>query len=173
MKLGPTTVLAAMLAGATWGLAAATDPEEVDGLRLSGRDPEVALGDRLFFETRFAQYFFTHSKGDVNAPLDQGDPLVDQVPAVDRPALPGPFRGKSISCRQCHLGDDLISSMPLAGRTYVDFSRRSLIPDRSDGLITTPRNSPTMVSLGLPREVPVLLHYDGEFTTPEDLTVAS
>jgi cytochrome c peroxidase len=174
MRLGRTTLLAAMLGLAVWsGTAAGPSQQEVDGLRLSGNYPEVALGDRLFFETRFAHYFFANSKGDVNAPLDQGDPLVDQVPAVDRPALAGPFRGKSISCRQCHLGDDFISSKPLAGRTYVDFSRRSAIPDRSDGLVTTPRNSPTMVSLGLPREVPTLLHYDGEFTTAEDLTIAS
>jgi cytochrome c peroxidase len=175
MKLGPLTLLAAMLAAATWGVAAAAapDPLEVDGLRLSSMYPEVALGDRLFFETRFAQYFFAHSNGDVNAPLDQGDRLVDQVPAVDRPALPGPFRGKSISCRQCHLGDDFISSKPLAGRTYVDFSRRSPIPDRGDGLVTTPRNSPSMVGFGLPREAPVLMHFDGEFATPEDLTIAS
>jgi cytochrome c peroxidase len=175
MKLGPLTLLAAMLAAATWGVAAAAapDPLEVDGLRLSSIYPEVSLGDRLFFETRFAQYFFAHSNGDVNAPLDQGDRLVDQVPAVDRPALPGPFRGKSISCRQCHLGDDFISSKPLAGRTYVDFSRRSPIPDRGDGLVTTPRNSPSMVGFGLPREAPVLMHFDGEFATPEDLTIAS
>jgi cytochrome c peroxidase len=164
-----------ILAGATLGAASPPPPDgsEVDGLRLSAIYLEVVVGDRLFFETRFAQYFFAHNKGDVNAPLDQGDPLVDQVPAVDRPPLPGPFRGKSISCRQCHLGDDFISSKPLAGRTYVDFSRRSRIPDRGDGLVTTPRNSPTMVGLGLPREAPVLLHYDGEFTTPEDLTIAS
>lgn len=175
MKPAPSIGLAAILAGAIWSVAAATAPDsqEVDGLRLSFAYPEVALGDRLFFETRFAQYFFARSKGDVNAPLDQGDSLVDQIPAVDRPALPGPFRGKSISCRQCHLGDDLISSKPLAGRTYVDFSRRSLIPDRGDELVTTPRNSPTMVGLGLPREVPALLHYDGEFATAEDLTIAS
>lgn len=175
MKLRPATLLAAMLAAAAWGVTAAAvpDPPEVDGLRLSAAYPEVALGDRLFFETRFAQYFFAHSNGDVNAPLDQGDRLVDQVPAVDRPALPGPFRGKSISCRQCHLGDDFISSKPLAARTYVDFSRRSPIPDRGDGLVTTPRNSPSMVDFGLPREAPVLLHFDGEFATAEDLTIAS
>jgi cytochrome c peroxidase len=175
VKLEPPTALVFILAGATLCAAApaAPDLQEVDGLRLSAAYYEVNLGDRLFFETRFAQYFFAHCNGDVNAPLDQGQPLVDQVPAVDRPALPGPFRGKSISCRQCHLGDDFISSRPFDGRTYVDFSRRSLIPDRGDGLVTTPRNSPTMVGLGLPRQVPVLLHYDGEFATPEDLTIDS
>jgi cytochrome c peroxidase len=109
----------------------------------------------------------------VNAPLEKGDPLVDNVPAVDRPPLRSPFRGQSISCRQCHLGDDFIRSKPLAGRTYVDFSRRSPIPERGDGLATTPRNSPSMVDFGLPRQAPVLLHFDGEFVTPEDLTIAS
>lgn len=175
MKVGPTTALAMMLAGATLGAAApaTTGPQEVDGLRLSADYPEVALGDRLFFETRFAQYFFAHSYGDVNTPLDEGDPLVDEVPAIDRPALPGPFRGQSISCRQCHLGDDFISTRPLAGRTYVDFSRHSPIPTRSDGLISTPRNSPSMVGFGLPREAPVLLHFDGEFAAAEDLTIAT
>jgi cytochrome c peroxidase len=175
MKLRPPTLFAAMLAiGSLYAIGPATpDGEEPDGLKLSGAYPEVALGDRLFFETRFAQYFFAHNHGDVNAPLEQGDSLVDEVPAVDRPALPGPFRGQSISCRQCHLGDDFIDRKPLAGRTYVDFSRRSPIPPRRDGLVTTPRNSPTMVGFGLPREAPVLLHFDGEFATPEDLTIES
>jgi cytochrome c peroxidase len=154
-------------------LAADGSTQEPDGLRLSSAYAEVLLGDRLFFETRFAQYYFAHSHGNVNARLEQGDCLVDEVPAVDRPSLPGPFRGQSISCRQCHLGDDFIRDRPLAGRTYVDFSRHSPIPERGDGLGSTPRNSPTMVGFGLPREVPVLLHFDGEFVTAEDLTIAT
>lgn len=167
--------LATMLAAAMSCLNAAADPRtlEPDGLKLSSGYVEVNVGDRLFFDTRFAQYFFAHNRGDVNAPLEKGDPLVDKVPAVDRSALPGPFRGKSMSCRQCHLGDDFIQSKPLAGRTYVDFSRRSPIPERGDGLVSTPRNSPSMVNFGLPREAPVLLHFDGEFATAEDLTIAS
>jgi cytochrome c peroxidase len=169
------TVLAAMLTTAMRCLSAAADTnaQEPDGLKLSAEYAEVNLGDRLFFDTRFAQYFFAHNRGDVNAPLEKGDPLVDKVPAVDRPSLPGPFRGKSISCRQCHLGDDFIRGKLLAGRTYVDFSRRSPIPERGDGLVSTPRNSPSMVDFGLPREAPTLLHFDGEFATAEDLTIAS
>ena len=164
-----------MLAAAMPCINAATDThaQEPDGLKLSFDYPEVRLGDRLFFDTRFAQYFFAHNRGDVNAPLERGDPLVDKVLAVDRPSLPGPFRGKSMSCRQCHLGDEFIRSKPLAGRIYVDFSRRSPIPERGDGLVSTPRNSPSMVDFGLPREAPVLLHFDGEFATAEDLTIAS
>jgi cytochrome c peroxidase len=169
------TAFATMLAAAMPCVSAAADThaQEPDGLRLSSAYPEVNLGDRLFFDTRFAQYFFAHCRGDVNAPLERGDPLVDKVPAVDRSPLPGPFRGQSISCRQCHLGDDFIRNKPLAGRIYVDFSRRSPIPERGDGLVSTPRNSPSMVDFGLPREAPVLLHFDGEFVTAEDLTIAS
>src|SRR5262249_19162261 len=59
----------------------------------------------------------------------------------------------------------------MAGRTYADFSTRSPIPDRKDGHVQTPRNSPLMINLGLPREVPMLLHYDGEFATVEDLAI--
>jgi len=166
-----TAVLTGVMVHGT--IASEGDAREPDGLRLSSMDPEVVVGDRLFFETRFAQYFFAHSHGNVNEPLECGDPLVDNVPTVGRPMLPGPFRGRSISCRQCHLGDDFIRDRPLAGRTYVDFSRHSPIPERGDGLDSTPRNSPTMVGFGLPREVPVLLHFDGEFTTAEDLTIAT
>src|SRR5437868_12572635 len=60
------------------------DNPEPDGLRLSSAYGEVNVGDRLFFETRFAQYFFAHCGGDINAPLEQGDRLVDVVSAVDR-----------------------------------------------------------------------------------------
>jgi cytochrome c peroxidase len=170
-----STMLTTVLTGVTVHVTIASDggEREPDGLRLSSAYGEAVLGDRLFFETRFAQYFFAHSHGDVNAPLERGDPLVDSVPAIDRAWLPGPFHGQSISCRQCHLGDDFIRGRPLAGRTYVDFSRRSPIPERGDGLAFTPRNSPSIVGLGLPREVPMLLHFDGEFATPEDLTIAT
>jgi cytochrome c peroxidase len=167
-------VLVVIFANGLRGNAAIdTAASEPDGLKLSSGYAEVNVGDRLFFETRFAQYFFARCQGNVNAPLQQGDHLVELVPAIDRPALPGPFRGQSISCRQCHLGDDFIRGRPLAGRTYVDFSRRSPIPDRGDGLKTTPRNSPSMVGSGLSREVPILLHFDGEFASAEDLTVAA
>ena len=39
--------------------------------------PEVQLGERLFLETRFAQFFFANSDGDVNTPLAVGDPVMD------------------------------------------------------------------------------------------------
>jgi cytochrome c peroxidase len=141
--------------------------------RLSSADPEVKLGDRLFFETRFAEYFYEHHNGDVNAPLAVGDPIVKEVLISPNESLRGPFRGQSMSCRQCHLGDDFIGEYPLAGRTYCDFSRRSAIPARHSERATTARNSPLMPDLGLARDVPVLFHFDGEFATVEDLVTST
>jgi cytochrome c peroxidase len=76
-----------------------------------------------------------------------------------------------MNCRQCHLGDDFLPQQPLAARTYCDFSRRSPIPKRDDRLTSTVRNAPLMINLGLPREVPLLMHFDGEFAGAEDLVV--
>jgi hypothetical protein len=60
-------------------------------------------------------------------------------------------------------------STPGAGnRTYADFARRSLLPEREDGLTVTPRNSPPLVNATLGRKN-FLLHFDGEFATLEDL----
>ncbi len=161
--LSATFVIAVCLAAA----ASASD----GGRRLSASSPEVRVGDRLFFDSRFAQFFFEHSHGDVNAKLTTGDPVIDQMPFTAAQSLTSPFRGQSMSCRQCHLGDDFLLEEPLAGRTYCDFSRRTPIPRRGDGLTTTARNSPLMVNIGLPRDVPMLLHFDGEFATPEDLVI--
>ncbi len=98
---------------------------------------------------------------------------MNEVPVATGSALRGPFRGQAMNCRQCHLGDDFIRVLPLAGRTYCDFSRRSLIPFRKDGAITTVRNTPLMPDLELPRDGPSLFHFDGEFVTIEDLVVAT
>jgi cytochrome c peroxidase len=143
----------------------------VDGQRLSAAAPPVRLGERLFFDPRFAQFFFARYNGNVNATLPAGDPVLDQMPFTAARSLTSPFRGQSMNCRQCHLGDDFLLEEPLAGRTYCDFSRRSPIPRRDDGLTRTARNAPLMVSLGLAREVPMLLHFDGEFASPEDLVI--
>ncbi len=142
-----------------------------DSLRLSAAAAEVRLGDRLFFDSRFAQFFFASCHGDVNAVLPAGDPVIDQMPFAAGRSLTSPFRGQSMNCRQCHLGDDFVLEEPRAGRTYCDFSRRSPVPRRDDGLVRTVRNAPLMVSVDLPRQAPMLLHLDGEFTTPEDLII--
>jgi cytochrome c peroxidase len=160
--------------GAAYSVADEVQPaKSTHKNKVTAASPEVFVGDRLFFETRFAQYFYSRSNGRVNAILRSGDPLADEIPRHGLRSLPGPFRGRSVSCRHCHLGDDFASTEPTAQRTYCDFSDRTAIPARPDGLVKTLRNTPQMVDLTLPREVPALFHYDGEFASVEDLVVST
>ena len=67
-----------------------------------GAPADQNIGERLFVETRFAEYFAANMT-DVNAPLAVGDPVVSTVQNVYAPApMPGPFAGESINCRSCH-----------------------------------------------------------------------
>ncbi|MEI6232614.1 MAG: hypothetical protein WCT04_06155 [Planctomycetota bacterium] len=132
--------------------------------------PEVALGERLFLETRFAQYFFANCNGDVNATLAVGDPVMSTL-STPAGSIPGPFAGKSMNCRQCHVVDDAKSTGGGGSRSYSDFARRSPIPAREDGRTQTPRNSPSLVNASLtrPAKTGFFLHFDGEFTSLRDL----
>jgi hypothetical protein len=135
----------------------------------NGTDPaEVAIGERLFLETRFAQFFFSHANGDANARLEAGDPVVDVTETLDTP-LPGPFAGQSINCRACHLVDEQGGVPDGGNRTYADFTRRSPVPARDDANIHTPRNSPPLVNAFRVKRSELLLHFDGEFATVQDL----
>lgn len=66
---------------------------------------EVAVGERLFLETRFAQAFkvFVDNGGNVNDPI-AGDPVMDIVETTTpgAPIDPGPFKSQTINCRACH-----------------------------------------------------------------------
>lgn len=138
--------------------------------------PEVALGERLFLETRFAQFFAANAT-DTNQPLPEGgDPVVAENETTGAP-LAGPFAGQSINCRSCHLVDEQLVIDPLGipdfslggMRTYADFARRSPVPEREDGLTHTPRNSPALVNASLARRGGVELHLDGEFASLTEL----
>ena len=131
-------------------------------------DPaDIAIGERLFLETRFSQFFAGHSRSNANAALTYGDPSVAATVTTGKP-WPGPFAGHAISCRACHL----VAEHREAGhgnRSYADFARRSPLPARPDGRRVTTRNSPAMVNAVIPREGEMLLHFDGEFTSIESL----
>ncbi|HXZ10969.1 MAG TPA: hypothetical protein VEG64_01130 [Candidatus Sulfotelmatobacter sp.] len=134
--------------------------------------PDQALGERLFLETRFAEYFAEHMTG-INDPLAVGDPVVNQVQNVYAGPMPGPFAGTSINCRSCHFVDEF-QNVPHAGnRTYSDFTTRSPIPRVLNGFTRTPRNGMQMVGSLAPRSGPVFLHFDGEFSDPADLVRAT
>lgn len=136
-------------------------------------DPaEITLGERLFLETRFAQFFFANFGGNMNAALAAGDPSLDTSETTGAP-LTGPFRGKSMNCRACHLVDEHFQ-MPGGGmRTYNDFARRSPVPDRGDGQSLTARNSPPLVNSTLARVSPFFLHFDAEFVSTPELVIAT
>ena len=140
----------------------------VPGFLEPRQDPAtVAIGERLFLETRFSQYFFAHSGGDANAVLLAGDSVVDTTVTTNRP-LPGPFAGYAINCRACHLVNEHRGA-GFGSRTYADYARRSPVPARSDGQKFTVRNTPPMVNATAPREHDLFLHWDGEFVSGEDL----
>jgi cytochrome c peroxidase len=130
------------------------------------------VGERLFLETRFAQAFktFLDSGGKVNDPLPVGDPVLESTETTDLP-LPGPFAGLTINCRTCHLVDEHVLTPGGGMRTYADFARRSPLPERGDGKLTTPRNAPALVNASLDRPGGTLFHFDAEFPTLEDLIV--
>jgi cytochrome c peroxidase len=135
-------------------------------------DPaQVAIGERLFLETRFAQAFFAQSGGDANAKTPN-DPTLNVFETPGSP-LPGAFSGKTMNCRNCHMVDEMVGTPGGGMRTYADFARRSPIPDRNDGRTHTPRNSPSLVNSNLSRDVPVFLHFDGEFKSSADLVKAT
>jgi len=132
---------------------------------------EDSIGERLFLDTRFAQYFATHMAG-VNQPLTVGDPVVAVVNTLTG-TLPGPFAGQSINCRSCHFVTEFQGVSGAGNRTYADFTVRSPIPLPMNGFNETPRNSMHMVGSLQPHSGPTFLHFDGEFATPEDLVKAT
>jgi len=133
--------------------------------------PEDTIGERLFLETRFAEYFAANMTG-VNQPLAQGDPVVQQVETTNG-TLPGPFSGQSINCRSCHFVTEFQGVGGAGNRTYSDFTTRSPTPREVSGFTQTPRNAMHMVGSLQPHSGLTFLHFDGEFSSPEDLVKAT
>ena len=133
--------------------------------------PQVLIGERLFLETRFAQYFFANAGANANTPLPVGDPVVARTETLGA-ALPGRFAGMSMNCRVCHLVAEHAPDGK-GNRTYADFARRTPVPARPDGKKLTTRHSPAMVNASIPRESAFFLHSDGEFTSGPDLVKAT
>lgn len=128
---------------------------------------EDSIGERLFLDTRFAQFFAANMTG-VNTPLTTGDPVVQQVNTMNG-TLPGPFAGQSMNCRSCHFVTEFQGVTGAGNRTYSDFTTRSPIPLPMNGFTQTPRNSMHMVGSLQPHPGPTFLHFDGEFASGIDL----
>jgi hypothetical protein len=135
-----------------------------NAVQASADPPEVAIGERLFMETRFSQFFAANYDGNVNHTLKQGDAVLNTV-TLRGQQVPGPFRGRSINCRSCHFVAEFAHVAKDVNRTYTDFVARSPVPQRDDGRLTTPRNSMSMVDSFISRDGSTLLHADGEFAT--------
>jgi cytochrome c peroxidase len=134
--------------------------------------PADSIGEALFLDTRFAQFFAASMTG-VNSPLPAGDPVMNQVPTLNG-SLPGPFAGQSINCRSCHFVTEFQGVSGGGNRTYADFTTRSLLPRvQTNGFDHTPRNSMQMVDSFTSRPGPLFLHFDGEFASGEDLVVGT
>ena len=136
---------------------------------------DLNIGERLFLETRFSQFFFANTFGDANA-SGPGDPFMATLRTTTG-SVPGPFAGQAMNCRQCHLVDEKgygqFGNQTLGNRTYADFARRSPIPLRDDGRTQTTRNSQALVDALLPRDTPLFLHHDGQFASAHDLIIAT
>ncbi|MFZ0522364.1 MAG: hypothetical protein WAL95_15165 [Candidatus Acidiferrales bacterium] len=128
---------------------------------------EQQVGERLFVETRFAEYFAAHMTG-VNDPLLVGDPVVAQVLTTSG-TLPGPFAGESINCRSCHFVVEFQGVAGAGNRTYADFIDHSPLPLPMGNFTATPRNAMQMVGSLQSRSGPTFLHFDGQFNDPADL----
>jgi cytochrome c peroxidase len=134
--------------------------------------PADSIGEALFLDTRFAQFFAASMTG-VNDPLPAGDPIMNQVATINGP-LPGPFAGQSINCRSCHFVTEFQGVANAGNRTYSDFTTRSVLPrTQTNGFDHTPRNSMQMVDSFTTRSGPMFLHFDGEFASGEDLVVGT
>jgi cytochrome c peroxidase len=160
---GLTAVLFSLSCGAN---KAPKFPAEVEST-----PAEDSIGERLFLDTRFAQFFAAHMTG-VNQPLQSGDPAVDLVYTTNG-TLPGPFAGQSINCRSCHFVTEFQGLGVAGNRTYADYTTRSPMPRMLNGFDHSPRNAMQMVGSLQPHSGPTFLHFDGEFITASDLVEAT
>lgn len=122
---------------------------------------EHSVGERLFREPRFAQYFAAHSGSDVNRRLSQGDPALDLL-TLGSGTVASPFAGSTQSCASCHLTDQAIG-LPGGGlRAMNDFAPRVRFTERPDGARVATRNVPSLVDVTVaPRR---LFFADGEYS---------
>jgi Di-haem cytochrome c peroxidase len=166
-------MLSLLLAGCSGG---SSSPPPVSVATAGTPGAEASVGERLFVETRFAQAFkvYLDAGGKVNDSLPVGDPVMDLSETTrSGVGLPGPFAGLTMNCRACHLVDEHVGTPGGGMRTYADFAQRSPVPNRSDGKRTAPRNSPPLVNASLDRSGGELFHFDGEFSTMEELTAGT
>ena len=136
-------------------------------IALADEDPaEIKIGERLFLETRFAHAYYANP--------NKADPVMDETMLTSK-ALRGPFAGKTMNCRACHMVDDHAKNPSAGMRSYADYAKRPPVPSRKDGAKTSGRNSMSMVNISLPHhnQESAVFHFDGQFNSMEDLVRAT
>lgn len=137
-------------------------------------DPaEITIGERLFSDYRFSQFFYEKAQGNANHVLESGDPQLDFLKILDeKSSIKNPFQGTAMSCSSCHMVDQTKDTM--GTRLYSDFANFSPVPLRaSDPQITdTLRNTQVVLPLK-PNDpnTPLFFHWDGEFNSLSQLVV--
>ncbi|MCK4743272.1 MAG: hypothetical protein KAT25_05590 [Sulfuriflexus sp.] len=123
---------------------------------------EVAIGERLFLETRFAQAWKVNPS--------KADPALANTITTAK-SRAGKYARGTMNCRACHMVDE--HKDDLGTRTYADFAAASPIPNRNDGKHQTGRNSMSLVNISKTDVSNILFHFDGEFNSLEDLVVGT
>jgi cytochrome c peroxidase len=162
-------IMVAIFAGWTAGCGSGKVPDPLQ--EAEGAPADQNVGERIFVDTRFAEYFAANMTG-VNDPLPVGDPVVAQV-NTPIGVLPGPFAGESINCRSCHFVTEFTGIQGVGNRTYGDFVGHSRIPRTINGINFTPRNAMQMVGSLQTHDGPTFLHFDGEFASAYDLVLGT
>jgi cytochrome c peroxidase len=121
-----------------------------------------SLGERMFNDIRFSQYFHTVSAGNVNHELKVGSSELDTI-VIRGHESPSPFAGQAISCASCHMVDQASLQTPGGMRGYNDFAQLTKIPQRGDTKKLTLRNTPSLIGIGSKYARNRFSHYDGEF----------
>ena len=136
-------------------------------ITLAGEDTaKIEIGERLFLETRFSQAYYANPT--------KADPVMDKTILTNK-ALRGPFAGKTMNCRACHMVDEHEKNPSAGMRSYSDYAKRPPVPSRKDGAKTSGRNSMSMVNISLPHHTQesAVFHFDGDFNSMEDLVRAT
>ena len=109
-----------------------------------GLPAEVALGQRLFRETRFAQFFAARCGTNVNVSPPPADPVLATT-ITARGSLPLPAAGPTMSCSACHLSTEAATVYEGGLRNFSDFApgaRSRCAGTVSRGRRATRRRSP-------------------------------
>ncbi len=129
--------------------------------------PDQLLGERLFKDTRFGQFFAISSGGDVNGSLDVGEPVVaTEITTDPSQPLPDPMAGEAINCLQCHLVQQDLNTPGGGMRAYTDFASHAPQPVRPQDTVHTdftPRKAEPMVDAFNYGRAAQCLHWDCQF----------